>query len=298
MPVNTQHNPDNANPPDDNNVDNDGDLLRDFVHDLKTPIAAIKSYIELIEHNGAFNERQKHFADRAINAAMRMNEMINAWLDYARMDSDAVLAMTPCDLPGIVEDIVLMLEDLAAQRGITLKIEITPGLARVMGDANLLNHILSNLIGNAIQYNKDGGNVTIALSNAGGMVRIVVRDTGVGISATEQKKIFKRFYRANPDHSEGTGLGLAIVKQLVARHGGRIDVESEVNVGTAFTVLLPRAIMRRDGEDKMPTIEPRYGDPDPLPHLLDPTREHDDNLDDNLQEAPEDFDSDTQGDEF
>lgn len=253
----------------------DFDLLHNFAHDLKTPLGATKGFIELIEASGELNDRQQHFAHRALKAVERMNGIISTLLDFARMGNEMELLIETCDLLEMVEDTANMLESAASEKQVKINIQIQPDAQFVQADAQMLTHVLANLMSNAIKYNRIDGDVYISSEDTHNGILIKVRDTGLGIPKNQQQDVFKQFYRVTKkDHQqiEGTGLGLAIVKAVIEKHGSTISLTSKVNQGSTFSFMLPRATGSSSDHD----------------------RELPDDLDDYLQEGREDIeDTDT-----
>jgi signal transduction histidine kinase len=156
----------------------------------------------------------------------------------------APLSRHRCCLNDLVHDLVEELANLAITAGVTLTLEIREGtILEVFGDEDQLYRLVSNLIVNAIKYTPTSGTVKVILERSDRRAIIRVRDTGIGIAESEQKKIFDRFYRINSDrsrHTGGSGLGLAIAKAIALTHGGNLTVQSELNKGSTFTLQLPQ----------------------------------------------------------
>lgn len=234
----------------------DFDLLHNFAHDLKAPLGAAKSFVELIEASGDLNERQQHFAHRALQNLARINHNINTLLDFARMESGMELSIEICDLLEVVESTVEMLESSADEKQVRVHIDIPTTNQFVQADFDMLGHVLSNLLSNAIKYNRIGGEVFIKSEDAGEFVRVKVRDTGLGIPKAAVAKVFERFYRVETKAHlsvEGTGLGLAIVKGMIEKHGGEVKVESEEGKGSTFSFTLQRANTSSPDYNREPT---------------------------------------------
>jgi signal transduction histidine kinase len=133
---------------------------------------------------------------------------------------------------------VELIRPLAAERGVKIRSELPP--LKCAGDSERLAQVITNLLTNAIQYNRENGEVRISAQSQNNMITFTVSDTGHGIPAENLPRLFERFYRADPSRSSGqTGLGLAISKAIVEAHGGTIEVSSNPNAGTTFTVRLP-----------------------------------------------------------
>ncbi len=213
-------------------------------HELRTPMTAIKGYTDLIYGGavGPLNDNQKHFLSVIKNNTDRLIALINDLLDISRIETGRVrFEPAPVKLGEIVADVVEAMAAHAQEQGLALTYEVDAGLPEVMGDRDRLYQVLTNLIGNAINYTPEGS-VTVEVNNVGMAVQVSVRDTGIGIDAEDIGRIFDRFYRADDpivQEASGTGLGLPIVKMFVEMHGGRVWVDSEKGKGSAFTFILP-----------------------------------------------------------
>ncbi|MFN2269709.1 MAG: response regulator [Anaerolineae bacterium] len=214
-------------------------------HELRTPMTAIKGYTDLL-HAGAagpINDEQKRFLTTIKSNTDRLTALINDLLDISRMETGRIrFEPRPLQIGEVVADVVNVLAGPAEDKHLRLNYEVAAGLPDVMGDRDRLNQVLTNLIGNAIRYTPDGGEIDVKIYLVERAVRIDVRDTGIGIAPEDMAHLFERFYRA--DHplvqeTRGTGLGLSIVKMFVEMHGGRIWVESEPDQGSTFTFILP-----------------------------------------------------------
>ncbi len=214
-------------------------------HELRTPMTSIKGYTDLLYAAavGAINEEQKRFLSIIKSNADRLTALINDLLDISRIESGRIkLDLAPLRIEDIVLEVVNSLRGQIESKGLELSLNIPANLERVQGDHDRITQILTNLLSNASQYTPSGGKITVSLSSMDGTIRIDVADTGIGIAAEDQSKIFDRFWRA--DHpvvkdSGGTGLGLSIVKMFVEMHGGRIWLDSELGKGSTFTFILP-----------------------------------------------------------
>lgn len=220
---------------------NDAELFHSFIHDLKTPMAAAKVAIDAATQFGPLNKRQEEMLQRAVNNLERMERMIHDALDFARLEMRQDVLHEECHLPRLLEDAALFVEDMASQKGVHVVVQVASDARPLLGDAHLLGHVFNNLLTNAIKYNRSGGDVTVTARNDGPMVRVDVRDTGVGIAQADLDRIFDRFYRVKRrgEKVDGTGLGLAIVKRIVMQHGGQVFVSSTPGEGSTFTVVLP-----------------------------------------------------------
>jgi signal transduction histidine kinase len=258
----------------------DAELFHSFIHDLKTPMAAAKGAIDAATQFGPLTKRQEEMLQRAVNNLERMERMIHDALDFARLEMRQEVLREECHLPRLLEDAALYVEDIARQKGVHVVVQVATDAHPILGDSHLLNHVFNNLLSNAIKYNRTGGDVTVKAVNDGPMVRIDVRDTGVGIAPADVDRIFDRFYRVKRrgEKIDGTGLGLAIVKRIVLQHEGQVFVTSTPDEGSTFTVVLP-AHSGTFAPVKLSTQE--------LP----------DALDDDSQEIPDSSQSDSQVDD-
>lgn len=239
--------------------DFDRDLISIVAHDLKTPISAVKGFMQLIELVGPLSEQQQHLVGRAMHSLERMELLVTDLLDLSRIEGRDTIEVAPVDLAEIVTDTVEMLQGLTMARGISVKVNVKSGTAKASGDARWLRQVISNLLSNAIKYNREDGEVIVSLSNESGSVRLDVRDTGVGISTEDQQHIFEQFFRAQQnsdkgDRIEGTGLGLAITERIISKHKGRIWVTSEPGKGSTFSVVLPAAKSKTKSSRRLPPV--------------------------------------------
>jgi two-component system, OmpR family, sensor kinase len=213
----------------------------DASHELRTPLAVIISEAQtaLMRERSASDYRQA--LQGTLEAAQQMRKLADSLLELARLDAgDELLERAPVDLVEIIRERVEMLRPLAEARRLKVMLDLQE--TRVNGDATRLGQVVTNLVTNAIVYNRDAGEISVHLKRRDGSSVLTVSDTGIGISAEDLPRIFERFYRADKARSrqEGrTGLGLAITKAIVLAHGGRIEVSSQPAKGTTFVVVLP-----------------------------------------------------------
>ena len=215
-------------------------------HDLQQPLGMISSYLELLEDAvaGSLEGEARDFLDRAARGAERMQEMVNAVLGYARVDTRG-REFGAVDLGGVVDEVVGELADaIAATHAKVTRDE----LPTVVADGAQLHQLLHNLLANALKFVGDRPPlVHVSAGDDGNQWRVSVRDNGIGIEPTSAQRIFVMFQRLHsPDEYPGTGIGLAICKRIVERHGGRIWVESQPHRGSTFIFTLPK---RSGGDD-------------------------------------------------
>lgn len=228
-----------------NNKDN-RELISNVTHDLKTPLATIKEALLLIREgvSGQINEKQKKYLDISMENIERMVRMINnILLSDNVLQGRHGIKRNLFNVTDTAKGIIDSLGMLAKKKGILLEDSLPSKRIEIWGDPDKLNEVISNLVENAIKYNKPEGRVNVSLEEDERYVTISVRDTGMGISKDDIERIFERYYRVNGAEESGisgTGLGLSIVKDIVNMHKGNISVESESDKGTKFTVTLPK----------------------------------------------------------
>lgn len=223
------------------------EFTANVTHELKTPIASIQGAAELIRDGIARPEDVPEFASRIYNSARRLSNLVSDILTLSKMDeseragdSELLGPKRECDLYSIARDVVDRLQDKAQRSNVRLTLE--GQVCSVMGNAALLDEMISNLCDNAIRYNRVGGKVYVWVYQVNGKPTVSVSDTGIGIPEEALPKIFERFYRVDKSRSRsngGTGLGLAIVKHAAAFHSAAINVKSKLGEGTTITVTFP-----------------------------------------------------------
>ena len=220
------------------------DFVNMVAHELRSPLVAIKQQNSVLLEGlcGPLADKQCDLLTKGSKKIDALLELINDLLDVAKMEAGKyVQHRVPTDIGKIIEDTVSLMEPRGKQRGIALTCTLE-NLKPIQADPKNIEEIFSNLIANAINYSPEGGQVTVTARGLGEYLEIKVEDNGVGIPPEELPKIFNKFYRVKHPKTRnvmGTGLGLAIVKALVEAHHGTIDVESEVDKGTTFRILLP-----------------------------------------------------------
>ena len=206
-------------------------------HELKTPLQSIIGSAELLENGLVKPEDTERFVGNIKKEASRLVALINDIIRLSQLDEDSEPATESVDLYELSKEVIEVLSVSAAKRQVNL--ELKGESCIIKGIRRYLYEIIYNLCDNAIRYNKENGKVIIDLSQKDGNTVLSVTDTGIGIPVEHQSRIFERFYRVDKSHSKetgGTGLGLSIVKHAVAYHGGKIKLDSTVNVGTTITV--------------------------------------------------------------
>ena len=208
-------------------------------HELKTPLTSISGYAEIMKDGLVRPEDMKTFSERIYNEASRLITLVEDIMKLSKLDEGAVeLEKEEVDFYMLTREICSRLAPQAEKRNV--RVEVTGEPVHYLGVRQVLDEMLYNMIENAIKYNKEGGLVCVWVGNTLKGIKIIVRDTGIGIPKEEQERIFERFYRVDKSHSKatgGTGLGLSIVKHGALMHGAKIDVDSEVNKGTKMELI-------------------------------------------------------------
>lgn len=210
-------------------------------HELKTPLTSISGYAELIEHGMAGEENTRQFAAEIHRNASRLLTLINDIIRLSELDSGGrKLERETVELYETAAECLDMLRLNAARQNVSL--HLYGEAVTIYADRQLIEELIYNLCDNAIRYNNRGGSVSVTAGREGRQPFLEVADTGIGISAEHQDRIFERFYRVDKSRSRetgGTGLGLAIVKHIASRHDANILLESEEGKGTKIRVVFP-----------------------------------------------------------
>jgi two-component system, OmpR family, sensor kinase len=218
------------------------EFTADAAHELRTPLAVMLTQTQMTLNRERGAAEYRATVEACQRAAQRMRQLMESLLQLARLDAgQEAMKRMPFDLGKVAADCAELLTPLAEERQV--KIECAVPSISCVGDAERMGQVLTNLLSNAIEYNKPSGEVRVGAEVAEGVVKLTVADTGAGIAAEDLPRVFERFYRADKARSGSghTGLGLAISRAIVQAHGGAMEVASEVGVGTTFTVTLPMA---------------------------------------------------------
>jgi two-component system phosphate regulon sensor histidine kinase PhoR len=229
------------------------DFVNHVSHELKTPLASITAYSEMLIDGEASDEKTRaEFYAVIQSQAQRLNRLIEDILNVSRIESGLVkVERQPLSLAMVIRECIAMMKSQAEEKNVQLIEQIPILHDQVLADRDMISRVIINLLSNAIKYTRPGGLVSVVCEveeadatsqEGGGIVRVSVIDTGVGIPAAEIPHVFEKFYRvqANNKYAKGTGLGLNLVKQIVEKvHGGRVFVESKVGKGSTFGFELP-----------------------------------------------------------
>ena len=220
-------------------------LKNEFVHtvshDLRSPLTAILGYVDLLDRVGPINAQQHEFIIRVQNSVKNITALVNDLLDLGRIEAGFDSQKEVVPLEGIIRYALETLGSQISDKKLNLHLNLPTDIPQMHGNPIRLRQMLDNLIGNAIKYTPEGGDITIDVEAQSDQIILRISDNGPGIPPADQPHIFEKFYRASnvPKGVGGSGLGLAIVKSIVDNHQGRIWVDSLVGQGSAFTVVLP-----------------------------------------------------------
>ncbi len=210
-------------------------------HDLRSPLTSVIGYTELVERAGELNESQRDFLKRIQDSVQHITALINDLLDLGSVEAGMDTRREFVQLEPILRYTLNMLQGTIKTKRIKVQTEVAPALPAIRANPIRLRQLLDNVVGNAIKYSHQGGEVGISILAEGSQIILKVSDNGPGIPVDDQPHIFDKFYRGSniTDHVSGSGLGLAIVKSIVDSHQGRIWVESAPGAGTSFFIVLP-----------------------------------------------------------
>ncbi len=228
-------------------------MKNDFVshvsHELKTPLASINAYAEMLVDGEAQNvEMLNQFCSVIQTQAQRLNRLIEDILNISRIESGLTkINKEPLSVAILIRDGAEMIESYAREKNITIDVQTSIICDQVHADKDMIDQVIANLLSNAVKYTPPGGTVEIGIdvNEAEHLVRVTVADTGVGIPPEDLEHVFDKFYRveANKECAKGTGLGLNLVRQIVEKvHGGKVFVTSTPGEGSTFGFDMPLAI--------------------------------------------------------
>jgi len=211
----------------------------DAAHELRTPVSVILTQTQTALNREREAADYKETLEACQRAAQRMRKLIGALLELARLDAgQEQLKRLKFDLTQTVAECVELIRPLANERGVKIATNLAP--AEITGDAERIAQVVTNLLANAVQYNRENGDVHLKLAAQNSLAVLTVSNTGNGIPAEDLPRVFERFYRGDKSRTgEHAGLGLAISKAIIAAHGGTIEATSNEGTGTTFTVRLP-----------------------------------------------------------
>lgn len=223
------------------------DFIAEMVHELRTPLAALKASTVLLLRPDLPTERSRDIILTMQSETERLSRLTSEFLDLARLESGRTrLDLTRFNLHELIMESVEVVLPQANSKGITVDVDEANHI--LTADRGKVKQVLLNLLTNAIKYNREHGRITVSTQAVASgdrpLVQIAVADTGLGISKEHQKHMFEKFFRVSDTagFTQGTGLGLAIAKHIIEAHGGQITLESEPGMGSTFFITLPEAV--------------------------------------------------------
>ncbi len=224
-------------------------MRREFIanvsHELKTPLTSIKGFAETLQEGAVHEEESAHrFLDIICRQCSRLENLVNDILSLSQIESNGLsLHVQEVSLNKTINSVVTLYDEKIRDKGHRIEKRLNNDLPLIRADQQMVEQVIANLLENAIKFTPDNGRITIRTEESATHVRLDVSDTGIGVPPEHLPRLFERFYRVDKARSRdlgGTGLGLAIVKHIVQAHSGKVEVHSEVNKGTTFSVFLPK----------------------------------------------------------
>ena len=231
------------------------DLIAEFVHELRTPLASLSTATYLLLRPEMSREQSDQIVNNIHNETLRLNSLASSFLDLARLESGRVqFRKTRFSVADLIYECRDVMMSKAQETNVQIRVDVPPDMPLMEADRDKIKQILLNLTSNAIKYNRPHGSVIITGSFTDDELTITIQDTGLGIPEDSIPHLFQKFYRVREHEGKasGTGLGLSICKQIIQGHNGRIEVKSKMGVGTSFSVHLPRTsrTMPRNNESQ------------------------------------------------
>jgi PAS domain S-box-containing protein len=240
------------------------EFLANMSHELRTPLNAILVNIQTLNEGvyGTLNERQLRSLQTVEHSGQHLLSLINEILDLAKIEAGQMtLEISPAPVGTLCESSLVFVKQQAFRKRVRLLTDLSPGLPCLLVDERRIRQALINLLNNAVKFTPEGGQVTLSADFAEDphFLRLTVADTGIGIAPEHQTRLFQPFYQVDGALNrkyEGTGLGLALVKRIIDLHDGQVTLESEVGVGSSFSLLLPWGEGQGDGEQQPLSLAP------------------------------------------
>lgn len=215
------------------------DFVNNFSHEFKTPIVSIKGFAEMLKYADLTEEERNEYLDIVISESSRLASLASNVLNMTKIETQSILTETQkFNIGEQLRECVILLEAKISDKKINLEASIVD--MPYSGNKELLSQVWLNLLDNAVKFTPEGGSICISLRQSVTSIKAIIMDTGCGIDAKNSEHIFEKFYQTDTSHATaGNGIGLAVVKKIVELHGGEIQLQSEVNKGSTFTVILP-----------------------------------------------------------
>ena len=231
------------------------DLIAQFVHELRTPLASLSTATYLLLRPEMSREQRDQIVNNIHSETLRLNSLASSFLDLARLESGRVqFRKTRFSVADLIYECSDVMASKAQETSVQIRVEVPGDMPLMEADRDKIKQVLLNLLSNAIKYNRTNGSVIVTANFSETEESITVQDTGLGIPEESIPHLFEKFYRVREHEGKasGTGLGLSISKQIIQGHNGRIEVKSKMGVGTSFTIHLPRVsrMMPRNNESQ------------------------------------------------
>jgi PAS domain S-box-containing protein len=214
-------------------------------HELKAPVSAVYGFLQLLSDNSIqlTDEQRSNFISRSKIRLDNLLKLVNDLLDISRMEMKNVQKeIKDFDLTSSIRYVLDTLQNEIKSKQLNISLDFQNNLPAIKCDEDEMNRVFTNLISNAVKYNKDNGSIEILSYSGENYLIVEIKDTGIGLTSNEKEKLFREFYRAKNEHTKnisGTGLGLSIVKRIIDSYSGKIEAESEYGVGTSFRIFFP-----------------------------------------------------------
>ncbi len=213
------------------------DFISNFSHEIKTPIAIMNGYINLLKRNEMSKEERDEYIDKLYNSSINLSNLISNILKLNKLENSEI-ELNDVNLSNVLENVIISYDELINNKKINLDIDMDDRLIKYTNES-FIQLIFSNLISNAIKFSREEGIVEIKLKNKNDYIEFMVKDNGIGMSKDTIVHIFNRFYQGDTSHkTEGNGLGLSMVKRAIDRLGYKISIESEEERGSTFIVVI------------------------------------------------------------
>lgn len=213
------------------------DFVADVSHEIKTPLSVVQGYADLLRNEGLSREQRTEYINRLLEASASLSNLVTNILKLNKIENQEIIQKERFSLDELLRYCILSFEEKLDEKNIALEADLDEFYLE--SDRSLLEIVWNNLISNALKYTDCGGTLSVELKNLDGKACVRVSDSGCGMSRETLKHCFDKFYQGDASRSqEGNGLGLALVKQVVSMLGGTVSVESKINEGTTFSVIL------------------------------------------------------------
>lgn len=216
------------------------DFIRNFSHEFKTPIVSMKGFAKQLKNPHLSDAERNQYCDIIISESERLTNMSSNILLLSKYENQEIVTdKKPYRLDEQLRDSILLLEKEWTEKELELELDLPPVI--IEQNADMLGHVWTNLIANAVKFTPSGGKIAVAVMENQDSVAVTVRDSGIGMTKNQMKHIFDKYYQADDSHGgKGNGLGLCIAKRVCTLCGGTVSVRSEVGQGSVFTVILPK----------------------------------------------------------